>query len=293
MARILVVGIATLDVVNTVDGYPGEDEEVRALAQRLARGGNGANTAVVLRSLGHQCAFAGVLTDDWGGRWVRRSLKESGVDIRTCRMHSPGQIPTSYIALNRRNGSRTIVHFRDLPEFSFDDFLASDPCRYDWCHFEGRNIGETLKMLHYLRQACADIPVSIEIEKRRPDNEERLMDQGDVLFFSRGYALGRGFTDGTAFLRAMREKVSPRLLICPWSAEGAFALSAENELFTAPAFLPSPVVDTIGAGDVFNAGMIHGLLNQLGLDLSLEAACRLAGRKCGQEGFDGLLEGCG
>lgn len=37
--RILAVGIATLYIINTVDGYPAEDQEVRASAQRVARGG--------------------------------------------------------------------------------------------------------------------------------------------------------------------------------------------------------------------------------------------------------------
>jgi hypothetical protein len=30
MAHILAIGIATLDIVNTLDGYPAEDSEVRA-----------------------------------------------------------------------------------------------------------------------------------------------------------------------------------------------------------------------------------------------------------------------
>ena len=36
MAHILGIGIATLDIINTVDGYPPEDAEVRAMARILA-----------------------------------------------------------------------------------------------------------------------------------------------------------------------------------------------------------------------------------------------------------------
>ena len=39
MAKILAVGIATLDIINLVDSYPSEDTEVRALSQRKLRGG--------------------------------------------------------------------------------------------------------------------------------------------------------------------------------------------------------------------------------------------------------------
>ena len=37
MARILGVGIATLDIISTVQRYPAEDGEVRAIAQRRGR----------------------------------------------------------------------------------------------------------------------------------------------------------------------------------------------------------------------------------------------------------------
>jgi hypothetical protein len=51
MAKILGIGIAALDIINTVDGYPNEDAEVRAINQRVCRGGNATNTLVVLSQL--------------------------------------------------------------------------------------------------------------------------------------------------------------------------------------------------------------------------------------------------
>ena len=47
-------------------------------------------------------------------------------------------------------------------------------------------------------------------------------------------------------------------------------------------------MDTIGAGDTFNAAVIDALLRGESLGASLAYACRLAGAKCGQPGFDGL-----
>jgi ketohexokinase len=49
-------------------------------------------------------------------------------------------------------------------------------------------------------------------------------------------------------------------------------------------------VDTLGAGDTFTAGVISGYLAGLDADAILARACGLAGRKCGQYGFDGLGE---
>jgi ketohexokinase len=48
------------------------------------------------------------------------------------------------------------------------------------------------------------------------------------------------------------------------------------------------VIDTLGAGDTFNAGVISGYLDGLDRSAILARGCRLAGNKCGQEGLDGL-----
>jgi ketohexokinase len=47
-------------------------------------------------------------------------------------------------------------------------------------------------------------------------------------------------------------------------------------------------VDTLGAGDTFNAAVIDGCLGGLDTGATLQRACLLAGRKCGQIGLSGL-----
>jgi ketohexokinase len=44
-------------------------------------------------------------------------------------------------------------------------------------------------------------------------------------------------------------------------------------------------VDTLGAGDTFNAGIIDSLCRQPDLTIALNHACQLAGKKCGPVGF--------
>jgi len=290
MARILGIGIATLDIILLVDGYPQEDAEVRAVGQRICRGGNATNTLVVLSQLGHACAWGGVIVDEPDGARILDDLKRHGVDTRYCPVERAGKVPTSYVALNRRNGSRTIIHYRDLREFGFEDFRKIDPALFDWIHFEGRNVAETERMLAHLAASHSHIPRSVEIEKPRP-GIERLFQGADVLLFSKTYAAARGFADPVPFLRAMRDEAPAAELICAWGAQGAHALTRDGRDLYCPAFPPPQVVDTLGAGDTFNAGIIDALVRGRDMAAALQNASRLAGRKCGRLGLDGLGEG--
>ncbi len=288
MARILAIGVATLDVINTVDGYPRENDKVRACRRRLVRGGNAANTLVVLSRLGHDCAWAGTLASDETAQTIRDDLGCHGIDQRHCRVHEDGASPTSYVIHNRRNGSRTIVHYRDLEEFSAADFRRIDLAPYAWCHFEGRNVTELAAMLALAAQRRPGLPLSLEVEKPRPAIEG-LFCHAQVLLFSRDYALARGAADGERFLADMQRQLPGRRLFCTWGEAGAWAVDETGRCLHAPAFSPAAVVDTLGAGDTFNAGVIHGCLAGYTTAETLRLACRLAGEKCGHEGLDFTL----
>jgi ketohexokinase len=287
MARILGVGIATLDIINTVAEYPAEDAEVRVLSQRVARGGNATNTLVVLSRLGHGCAWAGVLPQVPDARHVLEDLQRNGIDLHHCRRLAGGKVPTSYVSLSRATGSRTIVHYRDLSELSLADFAAIDLEGYDWVHFEGRNVTETAGMLRRVRDLAPQLRCSLEVEKPRPDIES-LFPFVDLLLCSRDYARHRGFTMPEDFLASLHTVAGHAVLSCTWGREGAVIMDPQGEMLHCPAEVPERVVDTLGAGDTYNAGMVDGMVRGLPLADTLTWACRLAGRKCAQLGLDGL-----
>lgn len=282
MARVLCVGIATLDLVFTVAHYPREDEEIRAQRLRVTRGGNAANTAVVLAGLGHGAAFAGVLAQAEETAFIMRDFQRHGVDASDCVIR-PGKPPTSAVLLTP-SGSRTIVHYRDLPELACEDFTRLDLARFDWIHFEGRNPDALACMLDHVRRSRPQLPISLEAEKPRP-GLEALLGRCDVLLTGRAFAHALGHDEPTAFLKALRAQAPRPLIFAGWGEAGAWALEGTDAPLHTPAFPPPRVVESLGAGDTFNAGVIHGLLTGRPLAETLRGAARLAGRKCGQEGF--------
>jgi ketohexokinase len=281
---VLGVGIAVLDLVNEVAVYPAEDDEVRALGLRRVRGGNVTNSLAVLSQLGHACRWVGTLGDDAAADLILGDLAGHGIDVRDAVRVAGGTTPTSSILLSRAGGSRTIVHFRDLRELGAEDFERVSLDGLAWVHFEGRNPRETARMIRRVREEAPEVPISVELEKHRP-GIEALLDGPQLLLASRAFARGDGFEDAGDFLEALLEHSDVRLGVVAWGAQGAAFLSRGGQVQRVPAYVPTRVVDTLGAGDVFNAAVIHGLLQGLPDAEALVQAVKLAGLKCGHRGL--------
>jgi ketohexokinase len=284
MAKILLTGIATLDIINHVDHYPTENEELRGDSQYMCRGGNASNTAVVLSQLNHHCHLAASLADDASSQFICKNLDKFNVHYYSNLITQNTITPTSFITLNTENGSRTIIHYRDLCELNFKAFDQINLSTFDWLHFEGRNIEQTSKMMNKAKQLNKTI--SLEAEKNRKDID-RLFPLTDVLMISKPFAKKRGFNSAKDCLLYFSQLLPHAVISCTWGNKGAWAIQS-NTLFHSPAFSPNAVVDTIGAGDTFNAGLIHSVALNNPIDDSIKFACKLAGKKCGQYGFNNL-----
>jgi len=286
MANVLGVGIATLDIINFVEEYPEENSEVRASTQVIKRGGNATNTLCVLSQLGHACHWSGVICDNDSSTLIKSDLVKHNIRYKQSTKRSNGGMPTSYISLSKKTGSRTIVHYRDLPELDFEFFHHLDLNIFDWFHFEGRNVQNTSKMLAHCKKTYPRIPVSIEIEKPR-EGIETVYDSADIIIFSRVFAVSQGFNSAIEFLEHQAKNIRDKQLICVWGEEGAFAL-VSGQIFKSHALIINDVIDTIGAGDAFNAALIHARIRNLTWQATLDFANKLAGKKCMQIGFDNL-----
>ena len=255
--------------------------------RRLSRGGNAANTLSVLRQLGHRGAWVGAVADEPETDFLLAALDRSGIDHRHAVRRTGGRVPTSYICLSRATGSRTIVHYRDLPELTAAEFarVPLDGC--DWVHFEGRNPAETAAMIQRVKDTRRDLTVSVELEKPR-EGIERLFEGPDVLLIAKAFAESCGANDAASYLRDLLKRTTASRCFLGWGRGGGYAVETGRGPWHSPAYRPPQVVDTLGAGDVFNAGVIDGLLRGLDPPSDLQWACRLAGLKCGRIGLDGL-----
>jgi ketohexokinase len=286
LARILVTGIATVDHLLDLVEYPAEDAEVRALASSTRSGGNAANTAYVLAQVGHRVDLAAVVAAGPEGDMLLGWLEARGIAVACC-VRRPGCTPTSHVLRSRATGSRTIVHYRDLPELDGATFRRNDLSGYDWFHFEGRNPAELPGMLRAARGAAVDQPLSLELEKFR-EGLQPALPLADVLMFSRGWAEAGGATDPEALIAGVARARPEQVQTLTWGRRGAW-LAHRGQVFHCPPRTGLEVRDSLGAGDTFNAGLIHALVSGEPPERALERAVRLAERKLGQQGLDGLF----
>lgn len=294
--QILCVGLVVLDIINVVDKYPEEDTDRRCLSQRWQRGGNASNSCTVLSLLGVRCAFMGSLAPGHVADFLVADFRQRGVDVSQVTWQSQGDTPCSCCIVNNSNGSRTIILYdTNLPDVSAKDFEKVDLTRFKWIHIEGRNASEQVKMLQRIEEHNAKQPlpqkvrVSVEIEKPREELFQ-LFSYGEVVFVSKDVAKHLGFQSAVEALRGLYSRVKKgATLVCAWAEEGADALGPDGQLLHSDAFPPPRVVDTLGAGDTFNASVIFSLSKGNSMQEALRFGCQVAGKKCGLQGFDGIV----
>ncbi|XP_056333504.1 ketohexokinase isoform X1 [Danio aesculapii] len=294
--KILCIGLVCLDIINVVDKYPEEDTDTRCVSQRWQRGGNASNTCTVLSLLGAPCAFMGSLAPGPVADFITGDFARRGVDISGVAWQKWGETPCACCVVCPANGSRTVVlSDTNLPDVSVEDFSKVDLSQYKWVHWEGRNADEQVKMIDRVREYNKKqdeknrITISVEIEKTR-EPLYQLFPLGDLVFVSKDVAQHFGFDSAAAALKGFSGRLKKgATLICAWAEKGADAMGPDGVIIHSDAFPPEKLVDTLGAGDTFNASVLYSLSKGGSLQDALTFGCQIAGKKCGVHGYDGIL----
>jgi len=288
MAKILGIGNSVLDIILTTPSYPKEDEELRATKRTFQVGGNVNNSLYILSQLGHDTSIVTTVSSDDVAKKIVSEFTTRKINTDYLQKFIKGQTPTSYIILNQATGSRTITHVRDLPEVSFDFFAKIEIENYDWLHFEGRNIENLKGMLNIAKTFLDDQPISLEVEKYREGIEE-VIPQANLVIFSHHYAKQSGFNTAIELLEAKKQIAPNAMLVCTWGKLGAWYCDINGNIKHQPAEKIPQTIDTLGAGDTFNAGLISELVQKKPLAEAVLFASKLAAQKCQKTGLDNIL----
>ncbi|XP_042302163.1 ketohexokinase isoform X6 [Sceloporus undulatus] len=229
-------------------------------------------------------------------RFILADFQRRQVDVAHVVWQGRGETPCACCLVNCANGSRTVTLYdTNLPDVTAADFERVDLSQYKWIHWEGRNASEQVKMLQCVEkhnQTCPSserVATSVEVEKPRAELYQ-LLGYGDVVFVSKDVAKDLGFSSAPEAVQGLHGRVKAgAILICAWAEKGADAVGPDGLLVHSDAFPPETVVDTLGAGDTFNAAVILALSRGEPLHDALTYGCQVAGRKCGVHGYDEIV----
>ena len=287
-SQVCVVGNLNADLVfYPLKGFPAWGAEVIVPAMDYRPGGIG-NALLCLAGLSIRATALANVGADPIGEGLVSALEDAGVDTRHVE-RSPGAHTGVSVGLGREDGERAFVtHLGHLALLDVDLALRQ---RAAWREAQyvlisgyfllpGLGFEGTRTLIDEIhadgKQALLDTGWDINGWPDRSAREVmRLLEGVDVFLPSLNEAQA---LTGECAPEACLEKLfarCPNRVIIKLGEEGSIAKTEEG-VFRQPAFPVSPL-DTTGAGDSFNAGVIFGLLQGWDIRQTLRFANALAG----------------
>jgi sulfofructose kinase len=279
------VGLNATDTLIRVESFPARGAKMEYAGADIMPGGQVATTVVACQTWGLRTRYVGKLGDDDASRLHQAAFRKAGVEARLIQVPN-GVSPQSLIIVDA-GGERTVLCRRD-------EKLSLKPGELDreWIvnaralHVDGHDTAAATQAAIWARQA--GVPVVADLDETYPGVEE-LIENIDYLIASRDFPCR--LMDDTNLERAlkrMQERYGSKLTAATLGQDGVLAWDGKRHLYCSAYRVP--VVDTTGAGDIFHAGFIYGLLNDWPLDRQLDFACAAAAMNCMAAGARGGIK---
>lgn len=270
------VGVATLDAIALVDGFPAPDDRVLATQIAYAGGGPAATAAVAAARLGVASAFVGTVGGDANGRTILESLESEGVDVSGVRISADESSAASVVVVDRVRDSRAICN-RPAPRIDISAGLhliaASPVVHVDHAGWGPVTAAEVVRDGQLL---------SVDAGNPIPGFTPRAVG----LYVPTVEALRRSYdtTRPVGDLLAMAVADGCDVVVATDGARGSSALTAAGTSAHAPAHTVE-ILSTLGAGDVFHGALVAARVKGLPLEQQLAFANVTAALSC--RGLDG------
>jgi sugar/nucleoside kinase (ribokinase family) len=236
-------------------------------------GGSAANTIVGIASLGARAAYVGKVRDDQIGRLYSHDIRAAGVAFETTPAVGGPATGCSYILVTP-DGERTMNTFLGAAqELTPDDIDPAQVAASSILYLEGylwdpKNAKDAFVKASTIahdagRQVALTLSDSFCVDRYR-DEFFDLMRNGTVdLVFANEAELHSLYqtSDFDAALSQMRSEA--RLAVITRSEKGCVVVSGDGTTAVG-AFPIEKIVDTTGAGDLFAAGFLFGLVRGVG-----------------------------
>ena len=276
------VGLNATDTLIMLPHYPARGSKLNYRDEAHLPGGQTASACVACQHWGLATRYIGKLGDDDAARLHHQAFAAEGVDAKIFTV--PGAYSSHSTIIVDGDGERTVLGRKD------DRLLLSadeiDPAWIESARVLLVDGFETQAAIRAAKIArAAGIPVVADLDEIY-DGVEELISLVDYLIVSRDFPCRiMREPDLKLALRKLKERFGNKLAAATLGQDGVIAFDG-NQFVYRSAF-QVPVVDTTGAGDIFHAGFIYGLLQQWPLEQQLDFACAAAALNCTGSGARG------
>ncbi len=270
------MGLNSIDHLCLVPRYPASNSKAKIAGFSKQGGGQVATALVALSRWGVKTKYIGKVGDDDLGQLSLDSIRREGIDVSSVTIEPHASNQFAFIIVDASSGDRTILwHRDDRLMYREGELEKTEVCAGKILHLDGHDLRAAIQCAKWAREE--GIPTVLDIDKVEPRTPELIRDIDFVVTGSRFPTLFTGISDREKAFIELRKHTSG-FLCTTLGHEGAMAL-VEGETVHVKGF-DVKVQDTTGAGDVFHAGFIYGLLQNWEISETLRFANAVAALKC-------------
>ena len=284
------LGLNAVDYLCVVPHFPRFNSKLKMTEFQKQAGGQVATALVALTRWGLSTSYIGKVGDDDLGRFTCQELLKEGVDVSHMVEAKGALSQFAFIMDDHQTVERTIVWHREKDvNLTPQDLRRQMVTAGKVLHMDGHEMAAALQGARWAREE--GISVVLDLDSVYPRTSE-LLRLANILICDQNFP--SDFTGRSEGLAALQDLLAlgPQEVVMTLGKDGALALSAQGSLYCAG--FEANVVDTTGAGDLFHAAFIYGLLQGWDLEARLAFANAAAALKCrrlgGRAGIPTLRE---
>ena len=278
----LVKNSLTKSTMKLIDATEFQNLLTKLSIEETISGGSVANSIVGLSQLGNEVAFIGKVKDDDLGQKYEDGLKKENVNYLYSKKSEP--ISTgSCLILITPDSERTMCTFLGTAGKINDQDINVDYVKKAEITFlEGYlwDEGEPKKAFDKAINSSNKVAMSLSdlfcVERHKDQFLELVKNQLDIVFANEQEILSlinsQSFNDAITFSKELNKNI-----VITRGEKGAVAIN-QGEVIECMAEKNLKITDLTGAGDLFAAGYLHGLINNMSTKDSLNKGTELSSK---------------
>ncbi|MEA2037673.1 MAG: adenosine kinase [Nanoarchaeota archaeon] len=249
---------------------------------KLAPGGSEANTLTALAMLGHKVVYFGKVAEDAHGEQYHNKLVESGVISKVIKV---GGVTGRAVTFITPDSERTFAtHLGVAPELEDNEINEGDIMEARFLHLTAYILlSEKTRKAAMLAleiakknnvKVCFDVADPNVVKGNKDIIKSVIEDYADIVIANEEEAKAFTGQEAESAVETLSKLVG--IAVVKIGREGSL-IKEKDSIIRIPGFKAN-AVDTTGAGDIYAAGFLYGLLNDFSLDVCGKIASFIASK---------------